>query len=99
MSIAGRSVPVFALILLTTVACETTQSTSTDKSPQLQRLETDMTPDEVKQVLGPPGQTIHSGDAVQWMEYGTAPQRVRIYFEDNRVKAVPERPPSGRHAL
>lgn len=65
MSIAGRSVPVFALILLTTVACETTQSTSTDKSPQLQRLETDMTPDEVKQVLGPPGQTIHSGDAVQ----------------------------------
>lgn len=84
------------LLLITIPACHSTQSSSMSDHTfsQLERVETGMTPTEVRRALGPPEQTIPSTDTVQWMEYGSSIHRFRIYFDNNRVKALPTPSPS-----
>ena len=76
-------------------ACQSTHAPTDRASPAAwQQIEPGMTPAEVKEVAGSPRRTIRSGDAIQWMEYGTETRRVWIYVDDNVVAATPRsRPP------
>ena len=80
---------VFALLLCTTVACRSSQEATRKPSSSLQKVELGMSPADVRAVMGKPYRTIRENGAVQWMMYGTPAHRLMIYFQNERVMAVP----------
>ena len=83
----------FAFLLSVPVACQSAhEATRRDASLVLQKVERGMSPVEVRTVMGAPVRTIREDGDVQWMVYGMSARRLMIYFQDERVVAVPRRP-------
>lgn len=79
-----------ASVLLLATACQSTRSPSGNApTAPWHHIEPGMTTADVQRVAGPPRRTIPSGPTVQWMEYGTAAERVWVYVDDDVVVAAP----------
>lgn len=98
MRISWLAIGILALTMCTAPACMSTQDTpSQGEWAVLQSVERGMSPAEVRRIMGEPRRTVRSNGELQWMVYGSSAQRVLIYFQGNKVEAIPQN--SGRKAV
>jgi len=71
------------------VACQPTKEATRATGRNLQNVERGMSPSDVRVIMGAPRQTVRKNDEVQWMVYGTPAHRFMIYFQNERVVALP----------
>ena len=82
---------ILSLAVCTVSGCQSTQGTMPNRTGALlHNVEQGMSAADVRRVMGQPRRTVRTDGEIQWMVYGTSAQRVLIYFQGNKVEAIPK---------